>query len=95
MNPETGLENFLNSLKNYEKSRNKNHFQNYTTDIFYSVLKEFIYDILPGLRISVVGTNGKGSVSYYLGKIFSKNESIGLYTSPHIFDFSERIQFNF
>ncbi|MEZ5047508.1 MAG: folylpolyglutamate synthase/dihydrofolate synthase family protein [Chitinophagaceae bacterium] len=45
--------------------------------------------------IHIAGTNGKGSCSYMLARIFEKNNyKTGLYTSPHIVDFRERIQIN-
>ncbi|MBI40093.1 MAG: hypothetical protein CMF59_10865 [Leptospiraceae bacterium] len=46
-----------------------------------------------GLRISVVGTNGKGSVSHYLASLLQKSGiQTGVYSSPHLNHFSERIQ---
>ncbi len=45
--------------------------------------------------IHVAGTNGKGSVSHMLASIFqSAGWKTGLYTSPHIKDFRERIKVN-
>jgi dihydrofolate synthase/folylpolyglutamate synthase len=45
--------------------------------------------------IHVAGTNGKGSTCSYLSSILTeKNEKVGLFTSPHIFDFRERIRIN-
>ena len=43
--------------------------------------------------IHVGGTNGKGSVSHMLSAIFqSSGYKTGLYTSPHLYDFRERIR---
>ncbi|MBN1985458.1 MAG: bifunctional folylpolyglutamate synthase/dihydrofolate synthase [Prolixibacteraceae bacterium] len=43
--------------------------------------------------IHVAGTNGKGSVSHMLAAIFQKaGYKTGLYTSPHLKDFRERIR---
>ncbi len=43
--------------------------------------------------IHVAGTNGKGSVSHFLSAIFqSAGYKVGLYTSPHLVDFGERIK---
>ena len=43
--------------------------------------------------IHVAGTNGKGSVCAIIASILrEKFERVGLYTSPHIFDYTERIQ---
>ena len=45
--------------------------------------------------IHVAGTNGKGSVSNILAAIFqSAGLKTGLYTSPHLTDFRERIRIN-
>ena len=45
--------------------------------------------------IHVAGTNGKGSVSHLLAAILqSVGYKVGLYTSPHIIDFRERIKIN-
>ncbi|MEO6837441.1 MAG: folylpolyglutamate synthase/dihydrofolate synthase family protein [Ginsengibacter sp.] len=43
----------------------------------------------------IAGTNGKGSVSHILAAIFQENGyKTGLYTSPHLKDFRERIKIN-
>lgn len=45
--------------------------------------------------IHVAGTNGKGSVSHMLASIFqTAGYKVGLYTSPHLKDFRERIKIN-
>ena len=45
--------------------------------------------------IHVAGTNGKGSVSHMLASVFqSAGYKTGLYTSPHLKDFRERIRLN-
>ncbi|HAT62874.1 MAG TPA: dihydrofolate synthase [Prevotella sp.] len=45
--------------------------------------------------IHVAGTNGKGSVSHTLASILqSQGLKVGLYTSPHLVDFRERIRIN-
>lgn len=45
--------------------------------------------------IHVAGTNGKGSSSHMLASILSKSGyKTGLYTSPHLIDFRERIRIN-
>ena len=45
--------------------------------------------------IHVAGTNGKGSVSYMLSKLLKEeNYRVGLFTSPHLLTFRERIQLN-
>lgn len=45
--------------------------------------------------IHIAGTNGKGSVSHMLAAILQKSGyKTGLYTSPHLKDFRERIKIN-
>mgnify|MGYP000679509350 CR=1 FL=1 len=45
--------------------------------------------------IHVAGTNGKGSVSHLLAAILRQSGyKVGLYTSPHLVDFRERIRVN-
>ncbi len=45
--------------------------------------------------IHVGGTNGKGSTSNMLASILTESgEKVGLFTSPHLFDFTERIRIN-
>ena len=45
--------------------------------------------------IHVAGTNGKGSVSHFLSAILqTAGYKVGLYTSPHLVDFGERIRVN-
>lgn len=45
--------------------------------------------------IHVAGTNGKGSTSHTLAAILQKaGMKVGLYTSPHLVDFRERIRIN-
>ena len=45
--------------------------------------------------VHVAGTNGKGSVSHILASVFqAAGYKTGLYTSPHIKDFRERIKIN-
>lgn len=45
--------------------------------------------------IHVAGTNGKGSVTHLLSSFYQeKGLKVGLYTSPHLIDFRERIKIN-
>ena len=47
------------------------------------------------LIITVAGTNGKGSTTNTLASICQSAQiSVGLYTSPHMHAFNERIQIN-
>jgi len=53
---------------------------------------------LKGIRlIHVAGTNGKGSTSAMLHELICahrKNSKVGLYTSPHLLNYNERIKIN-
>jgi dihydrofolate synthase/folylpolyglutamate synthase len=45
--------------------------------------------------IHIAGTNGKGSTSSFIASILSSSGyKVGLYTSPHLVDFTERIRIN-
>lgn len=45
--------------------------------------------------IHVAGTNGKGSCSHFLASVLQESGyKVGLYTSPHLLDFRERIKVN-
>ncbi len=47
------------------------------------------------ISIHIAGTNGKGSVSHMLASVLqSAGYKTGLYTSPHLVDFRERIRVN-
>ncbi len=47
------------------------------------------------VSIHVAGTNGKGSTSHFLASILQEaGYKVGLYTSPHLKDFRERIKIN-
>ena len=45
--------------------------------------------------IHIAGTNGKGSTSKIINEILIKsNKKVGLFTSPHLFSYSERMKVN-
>jgi dihydrofolate synthase / folylpolyglutamate synthase len=45
--------------------------------------------------VHIAGTNGKGSTAAFIASMCKEaGETIGLYTSPHLTDFSERIKIN-
>lgn len=45
--------------------------------------------------VHIAGTNGKGSVSHMIASVFATvGLKTGLYTSPHLLDFRERIKIN-
>ena len=45
--------------------------------------------------VHIAGTNGKGSTSHMIASVFQEaGYKTGLYTSPHLKDFRERIRIN-
>jgi dihydrofolate synthase / folylpolyglutamate synthase len=47
------------------------------------------------LSVHIAGTNGKGSIASALSSVFSRaGYRVGLYTSPHLVKFNERIRIN-
>jgi len=46
------------------------------------------------LNIHIAGTNGKGSVSSLLSSVLSLKYKVGLYSSPHLYNYTERIKIN-
>lgn len=59
-------------------------------------LAEYLDHPEKGLKsIHVAGTNGKGSTSHMLASVLQEaGYTVGLYTSPHLMDFRERIKIN-
>ena len=89
------FENFLLNLINFEKSRNVNYFKEYNLSYFDKLVSYFNkFPNSKSIKFSIVGTNGKGSVSTILAEILNENYTIGLYTSPHLITFTERIRIN-
>ncbi|NMD02317.1 MAG: bifunctional folylpolyglutamate synthase/dihydrofolate synthase, partial [Bacteroidales bacterium] len=57
--------------------------------------KHFRHPHLNYKTIHIAGTNGKGSVSHVLASVLQEaGYCTGLYTSPHLKDFRERIRIN-
>jgi dihydrofolate synthase/folylpolyglutamate synthase len=83
------LEKWLDSFLNFERLPQKN--------IFWLDTMEFLCAAFDnpqnhGKTVHVAGSKGKGSVSVMMNRILHRaGFSCGLYTSPHILDFAERI----
>ena len=82
------LENYLNSLFSLQRRGIKlglEHTKN--------LLKFFDNPHEKFLTIHVAGTNGKGSTCSYIERILRySGYKVGIYTSPHLFKFNERIR---
>lgn len=90
---------FVNQLNNLEKTRDFNVFANYSLNYLNDTIRYFGLDKKreKTIRISVVGTNGKGSASYFLSRFAFRSglfNSVGLYISPHLITDHERISIN-
>ena len=59
-------------------------------------IKDIIFDSPIAKKVVVIGgTNGKGTSAEFLNNLLLKsNLNVGLYTSPHLVNFKERIQVN-
>jgi dihydrofolate synthase/folylpolyglutamate synthase len=84
---------YLNSFANYEKSTN----YSYKETLKLARIRDFLAAIgnpQESLRvIHVAGTKGKGSTCAFAAYILREaGFSVGLYTSPHLNDFRERIR---
>lgn len=64
-------------------------------DFFPKIFKKISKNFKIPKIIHIVGTNGKGSTGRFLSLMLKQNgKSVAHYTSPHIFDFSERFWIN-
>ncbi|MCG6194550.1 bifunctional folylpolyglutamate synthase/dihydrofolate synthase [Leptospira sp. FAT2] len=92
----SGFFEFIEGLSNLEKTRNFNVFTGYSLEPFANVLSKYGFDRRNAstlCRISVVGTNAKGSITHFLGEFFRLSGfKTGLYTSPHLISPLERIR---
>src|SRR5689334_18176369 len=69
-------------------------YKNDLDNIF--ILCEFLGNPQENFKsVHIAGTNGKGSVSHMLAAVYqTAGYKTGLYTSPHLYDFRERIKLN-
>ena len=59
------------------------------------IYSQIVKEPLAEKTILVGGTNGKGSTSEYLkNMLISAGYTVGIYTSPHLMEFNERIRIN-
>ena len=88
------IDSYLNSFINYERYKyfpkkvNLNDYKNFLEKIGNPQNKL-------SKSILIAGTNGKGSTAAILSSVLSAaGYSIGLFTSPHLFSYRERIKIN-
>ncbi len=89
---------FLEGLPNPEKTRLFKTQGTYTLDkvqlAWEKILKRQGIAYNP-IRIGIVGTNGKGSLAFFIGELCRMHSlRYGVYTSPHFFSPNERISIN-
>ena len=93
MNYKETIEFLFNSLPMFQRQGKAAYKAN-----LYNTIKLDNYFNNPHKKfksIHIAGTNGKGSTSHILSSILQEsNYKVGLYTSPHLKDFRERIRVN-
>ena len=89
--PET--KRYLESLANYEKYKSYPYEESLDPERIKGFL-DVLGDPQRGLRcIHIAGTKGKGSTAVFIAYILREaGFRVGLYTSPHLSDFRERIR---
>ncbi len=86
------FKNWLDSFLNFEKLPTKNIFW---LDTIEWLCKQFDNPQNSAPCVHVAGSKGKGSVSRMVSSILTESgKKCGLYTSPHIKDFYERVSIN-
>lgn len=87
---ERSYEEVINTIQNSRR------FGNLTGSEITKIMLETLKHPEKGMPyIHVAGTNGKGSVSAFLCAILKEaGLKVGMFTSPHLVDFRERIQIN-
>ena len=84
------FENWIDHYLNFEKHPQKNIFWLETMQFFCALLD---HPELSSKSIHIAGSKGKGSVSAFISSILeAAGYKTGLYTSPHILDFAERVK---
>lgn len=87
------LDYLMNQLPVYQKAGKKAYKADLKNAL--SLDHHFSHPHTHFSSIHVAGTNGKGSVSHMLASVFQESGyKTGLFTSPHLIDFRERIRVN-
>jgi dihydrofolate synthase/folylpolyglutamate synthase len=93
MNYQETLNWMFNQLPMYQQQGASAYKEDLTNSI---LLSDYLENPEKDLKfIHVAGTNGKGSTSHLLASVLQEaGYKVGLYTSPHLKDFRERIKIN-
>src|SRR3989338_3989755 len=86
---------YLNSFINYEKQSSYDYKKSFKLDKMRH-LTSLLGGPQKGIQsIHIAGTKGKGSTSAIIHSILKEaNFNVGLYTSPHLVSFREKIRIN-
>ncbi|MCG2703250.1 MAG: bifunctional folylpolyglutamate synthase/dihydrofolate synthase, partial [Candidatus Omnitrophica bacterium] len=86
---------YLNSLENYENNTNY-AYENLQLERVETLLEKLDNPQHKFKSIHIAGTKGKGSTCAYIFSILKEaGYKVGLYTSPHLIDFKERIKISY
>ena len=93
MNYQETLNWMFNQLPMYQQQGASAYKEDLTNSI---LLSDYLGKPEKDLKfIHVAGTNGKGSTSHLIASVLQEaGYKVGLYTSPHLRDFRERIKIN-
>ncbi len=83
----SAYEEIVNKIENMRRFGKKTGYEISKDLLSYLDYPEMNYEI-----IHIAGTNGKGSTAMYSASILSTKYKVGLFTSPHLISFRERIQ---
>lgn len=93
MNYEETIQFLFSQLPMYQRQGASAYKDDLTTTLQLDAHFDHPHNQYP--TIHVAGTNGKGSVSHMLSSVLQEaGFKVGLYTSPHLKDFRERIRIN-
>lgn len=93
MNYQETIEYLYNQLPVYQKIGGSAYKEGLDNSL--ALDKHFAHPHTKYKTIHIAGTNGKGSTSHLLAAILQEaGYKVGLYTSPHLVDFRERIRVN-
>jgi len=84
---------YLDSFLNYEKIPYFPYRHSFKLERMRILLKHLKIPYQDLKVIHIAGTKGKGSTAHFLAYLLAASHfKVGLFTSPHLFDFRERIQ---